>query len=90
MFLCVISLHDEGNANIPLHKKVTRPRREIFPGYEEQVTKRSQMAGPDHEEIYEENCEVLEKVDNICLYFIKGAFYQLTFCIFFQAFTFHI
>ena len=48
------------------------------------------MAGPDHEEIYEENCEVQEKVDNICLYFIKGAFYQLTFCIFFQAFTFYI
>ena len=50
------------------------------------------MAGPEDEEGYEENCEVREreKVDNICLDLIKGAFYRLTFCIFFQAFTFYI
>ena len=48
------------------------------------------MAAPEDEEVYEENCEVQEKVDNICLYFIKEAFYRLTFCIFFHAFTIYI
>ena len=68
----------------------TRPRKEIFPGYEKLVQKRSQRTGPDDDEVYEENLEVQEEVDNICLYFIKEAFYRLTFCIFFQAFTFSI
>ena len=88
--MSVSNLHDEGNANIPVHKKATRPRKEIFPGYEKLVQKRSQRAGLDDEEVHEENCEVQEKVDNICLYFIKEAFYRLTFCIFFQAFTIYI
>ena len=88
--MIVSNLYDEGNANIPVHKKATRPRKEIFPGYERLVQKRSQRAGLDDEEVPDENCEVQEKVDNICLYLIKGALYRLTFCIFFQAFTFYI
>ena len=66
----VSNLCDKGNANIPVHKKATRPRKEIFPGYEKLVQKRSQRTGLDDEEFHEENCAVQEEVDKYVFVYI--------------------
>ena len=60
-----VSISDEGNANIPLNKKVTRPRKEIFPGYEKFVQDRSKtVCDEEHEEDHDEEQED-EKVVNL-------------------------
>ena len=84
-------LSSEGNANIPLNKKLTRQRKEIFPGYEKLVQERSKTSCDEREEHQDEEKVVpgvllnLVFNPNICLHFVKRASYQLTFCIFFQA-----
>jgi len=48
------SIYGPGNANIPLNKKLTRQRKEIFPGYEKLVQERSKTSCDEREEHQEE------------------------------------